>query len=399
VDNIWEVGPAWQAALWKILADPDFGPAHDHTRNIFEEMVLLGDPALRLPFRALDLLLPDGTPEFIAPDVPTTIRVRINDASELYVPGSGMLHYRYDKGDWLTVPLEPLGGSLYQGTLPAPGCDATPEYYFCATGDRGGTACLPDNAPVHVLSSSVAVITTLLAEDFESADGWTVETDPSLTTGAWDRGIPPGAGQTGAPPADYDGSGRCFVTDNRVGNYDVDGGPTHLISPMVDISRMQEVHVRFAAWMHCDDALPPDRDYLDVEFSSDNGQTWVLADHIPSRDKWVERDIVVNNFVPLTTQFRMRFTANDTPNNSVTEAAVDSIWLYDNACGPGLMPGDMNCDGIVNAFDIDPFVLAITDADAYAAVHPDCNIYAGDVNEDGSINAFDIDPFVLLLTE
>ncbi|MCK4340839.1 MAG: hypothetical protein KAY37_03855 [Phycisphaerae bacterium] len=49
VDGIWEVGPAWQAALWRILADPDYGPTHDHTRNIFEEFVLLGDPALKLP--------------------------------------------------------------------------------------------------------------------------------------------------------------------------------------------------------------------------------------------------------------------------------------------------------------------------------------------------------------
>ncbi len=49
VDNIWEVQPAWQAALWRILADPDYGPTHDHTRNIFEEFVLLGDPALELP--------------------------------------------------------------------------------------------------------------------------------------------------------------------------------------------------------------------------------------------------------------------------------------------------------------------------------------------------------------
>ncbi|MCK4342673.1 MAG: hypothetical protein KAY37_13225 [Phycisphaerae bacterium] len=49
VDDIWEVRPAWHEALWRILADPDFGPTHDHTRNIFEEFVLLGDPALLLP--------------------------------------------------------------------------------------------------------------------------------------------------------------------------------------------------------------------------------------------------------------------------------------------------------------------------------------------------------------
>ncbi|HUU82804.1 MAG TPA: C25 family cysteine peptidase [Phycisphaerae bacterium] len=48
-DGIWRVGPAWKAACYRLLADPDYGPTHEHTRNIFEEFVLLGDPALRLP--------------------------------------------------------------------------------------------------------------------------------------------------------------------------------------------------------------------------------------------------------------------------------------------------------------------------------------------------------------
>jgi hypothetical protein len=60
--------------------------------------------------------------------------------------------------------------------------------------------------------------------------------------------------------------------------------------------------------------------------------------------------------------------------------------------------GDMNCDGALNAFDIDPFVLALTNPAAYAAAFPDCNYLAGDINDDGLVNAFDIDPFVLLLT-
>ncbi len=49
VRGLWEVGPAWQSALYQLLADPDYGPTHEHTRNIFEEFVLLGDPALQLP--------------------------------------------------------------------------------------------------------------------------------------------------------------------------------------------------------------------------------------------------------------------------------------------------------------------------------------------------------------
>ena len=60
--------------------------------------------------------------------------------------------------------------------------------------------------------------------------------------------------------------------------------------------------------------------------------------------------------------------------------------------------GDMNCDGLLNAFDIDPFVLALTNPAAYAGVYPDCSVHNADVNNDGSVNAFDIDPFVLILT-
>jgi hypothetical protein len=59
--------------------------------------------------------------------------------------------------------------------------------------------------------------------------------------------------------------------------------------------------------------------------------------------------------------------------------------------------GDLNCDGSVNAFDIDPFVLALTSPAAYELAYPSCDILRADINCDGSVNAFDIDPFVLCL--
>lgn len=69
---------------------------------------------------------------------------------------------------------------------------------------------------------------------------------------------------------------------------------------------------------------------------------------------------------------------------------------------PGLLRhrlvGDMNCDGAVNNFDIDPFVFALTDATMYEMMFPGCDILAGDINQDGMVNNFDIDPFVSLLT-
>jgi hypothetical protein len=66
-------------------------------------------------------------------------------------------------------------------------------------------------------------------------------------------------------------------------------------------------------------------------------------------------------------------------------------------CAIVSMPGDLNCDGIVNNFDIDPFVLALTNPAGYAAVFPNCNLANADINGDGAINNFDIDPFVACL--
>lgn len=70
------------------------------------------------------------------------------------------------------------------------------------------------------------------------------------------------------------------------------------------------------------------------------------------------------------------------------------------ALDPACRSGDLNCDDLVNAFDIDPFVLALTSAPsfaAYYAVYPDCEAMLADVNCDGAVNVFDIDPFVWCL--
>jgi hypothetical protein len=82
--------------------------------------------------------------------------------------------------------------------------------------------------------------------------------------------------------------------------------------------------------------------------------------------------------------------------------ARDASYAYQGIWAAWLVegiPGDMNCDGIVNNFDISPFVLAVTDPAAYAAAYPECDILNGDCSGDGVVNNFDISPFVGLLVE
>lgn len=61
---------------------------------------------------------------------------------------------------------------------------------------------------------------------------------------------------------------------------------------------------------------------------------------------------------------------------------------------PDAEPADVNCDGMINLFDVDPFILALFDPTAYAATYPNCDPSLADLNRNGVIEFFDIDPFV-----
>ncbi len=63
-----------------------------------------------------------------------------------------------------------------------------------------------------------------------------------------------------------------------------------------------------------------------------------------------------------------------------------------------LTPGDVNCDGTVSVGDINPFVLALTDPEGYAAQFPDCELLNADCSNDGVVSVGDINCFVGLVT-
>lgn len=83
---------------------------------------------------------------------------------------------------------------------------------------------------------------------------------------------------------------------------------------------------------------------------------------------------------------------------SVPDTGVGPAPIVDMGAAEFHWPvGDLNCDGFVNNFDIDPFVLALIDAGAYAAAYPSCLRINGDADLSGALDNFDIDPFVALL--
>ena len=50
--------------------------------------------------------------------------------------------------------------------------------------------------------------------------------------------------------------------------------------------------------------------------------------------------------------------------------------------------GDLNSDGALDFFDIDPFVVALANPEAYYLLHPDCNRWYADANRDGTVDFF-----------
>jgi hypothetical protein len=280
----------------------------------------------------LSLLFPEGLPDDIRPPgIETNVSIEIRDGQETYVPGTGTLHYRFSPDDTYTeVDLTHQGDDLYTATVPATLPGDQPQFYFSAEGDGGTTVTSPVGAPGSVYSFDVCLTEDLFSDDFENDKGWTVESF-DLEDGEWDRGVPAGGGERGDPPVDSDGSGSCYLTDNTYGNSDVDGGPTHLMSPVIDLSS-GDADITYDRWHYNND----NDDFFTVAVSNDNGSTWTTVDQVMHTPGWNRAGFTVSDFVTPTGQVKVRFSAVDNPNDSVTEAGIDAFAVNRIYVDPGI---------------------------------------------------------------
>lgn len=306
--------------------------------------VVWNDPA------TIALHLPDGVPAIIPPVAGASFPVDVVAGTGTVLAGSPTLHYRFNEGPFETAPLEFDSGNRYAATIPAPNCVSAPEFYVSAADQNGMTITLPTDAPADVFSAIVGEAMTIFNDDFETDMGWSVVNE-NLVNGAWVRVIPTGNGQLGDPTMDHDGSGHCYVTGAN-SFQDVNGGPTRLVSPAFDVSNAIDPDLSYARWFRD----TGEGDALVVEISNDDGVNWALVETAGEAEFWTPVTIRIADFVTPTANVRVRFSTQDTPNNSFTEAGIDAVRIDDFGCVMACTPGDVNADGQTNGQDITRFV-------------------------------------------
>ena len=292
----------------------------------FEWGALWGSPTLRLDMDPILAMNVGTLPEGLNPPGPAhTLTIEIGDALENYVAGTGKLHYRFDPADPFTdVAVTPLGNDLYEAVLPNTKPGDQPEFYFSAQGDQGTTVYMPYDAPAKCYSFEVGFVTELFFDDFEADLGWTVD-NTSVSTGAFERGDPQGT--SAQPEDDHSPNGtKCYVTGrlsgSGVGSYDLDGGPTRLISPNLDMASGDGV-IEFYMYFHHTDYGT--QQPLQIHFSNNGGTSWQLVTMQGHSPGWNLYTFKVGDYITPTSQVKIRFTATDNPNDDLVECLVDDF--------------------------------------------------------------------------
>ncbi|MFH1749049.1 MAG: lectin like domain-containing protein [Planctomycetota bacterium] len=226
---------------------------------------------------------------------------------------------------------------------------------------------------------------------------WPLDDDPGWTIeGDWAFGQPQGQGGSyGGPDPTSGHTGDNAYGYNLWGDYPNNMPEYNLTTTAIDCSGLLGVKLAFWRWLGVEQ---PIYDHAYVRVSND-GTTWNTV--------W-ENAVEVADYAWSYQEFDLAAIADNQPTLYVrwTMGTTDGGWTY---CGWNVddveiwgvqranVIGDMNCDGAVNAYDIDGFICALSPTCDYEGIYPDCDRQLADCNGDGDVNAYDIDGFIALV--
>jgi len=345
--------------------------------------------ALDLGEGLLSISISEAAPKTIVPGMPLEVMAVVSEGIDTVVPGSVLLNYRYAEGSYIELPMDDHGDGSYSGTIPGADCGQFIEYYISAAGTIAGSMFSPPAGAGGPERSEVGEVLVVLSDDFEIDEGWSVSGDSA--DGQWTRGVPVDCSSRGAPGADSDGSGQCWVTDNDSGatcNSDVDNGTTTLTSPVYDIEGGGEFS--FDYWFADIPTGEVNGDEWAVDASTDGGGSWVRVRTITTAAQvWRSDTIVVGDEIAATSTMRFRFSASDIGTQNVIEAGLDNVRITRFVCdGSTMCQVDLNDDGSLNFLDVSAFLGSFGIGDSIA-----------DFDGNGSFNFLDISAFLSAYNE
>jgi hypothetical protein len=178
-------------------------------------------------------------------------------------------------------------------------------------------------------------------DDFRADQAWTMgEVGDDATDGLWVRGVPTGSYFLGVVEPEVDATptadGFCLVTEPHdqqgfVGNSDVDGGRTTVLSPVFDGLGLGDLTLTYQRWFS-NRAPTPGSDEFRADVSSDGGVTWTNLETLDvGVEAWSLVSVDLGSVVDLSSTMRLRFVAEDLGENQYVEAAVDDVQILTGA--------------------------------------------------------------------
>jgi hypothetical protein len=287
---------------------------------------------------------PDGIPDVLNPNDSTLIRVKINAISAVPEPDTATITYRINGAMFETFDLDSTAPNEYDAVLPGLACGDKLEFYFSAESTDGDTLSNPPDAPDRTHTRWAAIgYSEAIQYDFELNPGFEASLIDA-TDGDWELAVPLAGNSAAAPSSDYDGSGRCWVTANRLGDADVDNGSVVLTSHAIDLTSIADPFITYARWFSNHSGGNGFQDTMEVDISPD-GVQWVHVETIgPDTSEvyggWYEVAVRVSDFIEPTSAVHLRFTVNDTGSFAHVEGAVDAFAISGLICTECTMPCD-----------------------------------------------------------
>jgi len=380
-----------RTAIEVLTVDDDNGDLQDGTPNytdICDAFSQHGIDCPPLPEVTFDY--PDGRPQFVSPNAPTTFRVDAIAGIGEPVEGTGFLQFSIDGGSTQGSFMTVLGPNMYEATLPIVDCGSTIAWSVSVGVVGGGSVTDPDIGSFS--APSATSIEVAVDDPFETASGWTVGAPgDDATTGIWNRMNPQGT--AAQPEDDHTVAGTiCWVTDgfagSGLGDRDVDNGKTTLVSPSFDLSAASDATVSYWRWYSNDTGATPGTDIFVVELSNDAGATWQTVEIVgptgpEASGSWHFHSFLLSDIAAPSSDVRVRFVASDEGAGSLVEAAVDDFKIEAIICDATACLADIDGDGDADVADFFAFVSLFAGGDP-----------AADLNGDGTVDVSDFFAFV-----